>query len=191
MWTEGQEFVQTTVTKYERNVFNLFGGDTGFEDWLSGDNSYVWQTIEFHRRAAAARIGGTVRPTRARRCRPTPPATTTPISYERLADTDVDVFTGVTRVLRVEGSGTGGVAVPCTSGSTERGRAVLLNQDYGDTNFWEAAAVQAGDVDYNSDFLNSTITPRQWETGGGWLRTKTYHTEVTGVQGQKDYYSTR
>src|SRR5690606_485740 len=34
LWTEGQEKVTTTTYKYEKNSFNLFGGDTGFEDFL-------------------------------------------------------------------------------------------------------------------------------------------------------------
>src|SRR5262249_43433737 len=45
VWTEGQSLTQTTITRYEKRVFNLFGGGTGLEDWLAGDNSYVWQHI--------------------------------------------------------------------------------------------------------------------------------------------------
>ncbi|MFM9111346.1 MAG: beta strand repeat-containing protein, partial [Prochlorococcaceae cyanobacterium] len=32
-------------------------------------------------------------------------------------------------------------------------------------------------------------TTRQWSTGGGWLRKKTYHTQQTVIQGVKDYYT--
>src|SRR5262249_16046299 len=42
---------------------------------------------------------------------------------------------------------------------------------------------------YRSNFENETVTPKQWTEGSGWLRTKTYITEVTEVTGQKDYYT--
>jgi hypothetical protein len=32
-------------------------------------------------------------------------------------------------------------------------------------------------------------TTRNWTTGGGFLRKKTYHTQVTTIQGLKDYYT--
>ena len=43
----GQEKTTVIQTKYEDNSFNLFGGGTDFEDLISRDNSYKWQTTEF------------------------------------------------------------------------------------------------------------------------------------------------
>ncbi|MGI2027111.1 LEPR-XLL domain-containing protein [Endozoicomonas acroporae] len=47
VWTEGQSKTSTTVRKYEKKSFNLFGGNTNFDDWLAKDNSYKWKTVEF------------------------------------------------------------------------------------------------------------------------------------------------
>ena len=44
---QGQSLTQTTVKHYDKKTFNLFGGSTGFEDWLSADESYLWKTTEF------------------------------------------------------------------------------------------------------------------------------------------------
>lgn len=46
VWTEGQGKTKTTVRKYEKKSFNLFG-DNSFGDWLVKDKSYKWETIEF------------------------------------------------------------------------------------------------------------------------------------------------
>ncbi|WBA80116.1 hypothetical protein [Endozoicomonas sp. GU-1] len=46
VWTEGQSKTKTTVRKYEKKSFNLFG-DNSFGDWLVKDKSYKWETIEF------------------------------------------------------------------------------------------------------------------------------------------------
>ncbi|HBV62832.1 MAG TPA: hypothetical protein DEF45_07395, partial [Rhodopirellula sp.] len=40
-WTEGQSKTETTVTKYEQKSFNLFGGGTSFEDFISNDSGYT------------------------------------------------------------------------------------------------------------------------------------------------------
>ncbi|MGB0360766.1 MAG: hypothetical protein ACPGEF_05085, partial [Endozoicomonas sp.] len=47
VWTEGQGKTKTTVRKYEKKSFNLFGGNTDFDDWLAKDKSYKWETVEF------------------------------------------------------------------------------------------------------------------------------------------------
>ena len=46
VWTEGQSKTKTTVRKFEKKSFNLFG-DNAFGDWLVKDKSYKWETIEF------------------------------------------------------------------------------------------------------------------------------------------------
>jgi len=47
LWTEGQEKVKTVEQYFEKNSFNLFGGDTGLEDFLSGDVSALWTHTDF------------------------------------------------------------------------------------------------------------------------------------------------
>ncbi|MGB0600487.1 MAG: LVIVD repeat-containing protein, partial [Rubripirellula sp.] len=46
-WTEGQSKTETTVTKYEQKSFNLFGGGTSFEDFLSSDSGYTSRDIVY------------------------------------------------------------------------------------------------------------------------------------------------
>ncbi|MCJ8339821.1 MAG: LEPR-XLL domain-containing protein [Pseudomonadales bacterium] len=46
VWTEGQEKTKTTVYKYEKKSFNLFG-DNEFADFLVADTSYTWKNVEF------------------------------------------------------------------------------------------------------------------------------------------------
>ena len=75
-----------------------------------------------------------------------------------------------------------------TSGPT--GEVILTSTDYSDTSLWEVDnTVTEQLATYKSNFENMTVFTKEWETGGGWLRTKTYHTEVTIEQGQKDYYT--
>ena len=47
VWVEGQDKTQTTITKYEKKSFNLFG-DNAFADLLARDNSYKWREINYN-----------------------------------------------------------------------------------------------------------------------------------------------
>ena len=42
---------------------------------------------------------------------------------------------------------------------------------------------------YRSDYMNRFATNKQWETGGGYMKKKTYHTLNTETLGLKDYYT--
>ena len=46
LWVEGQDKTQTTITKYEKKSFNLFG-DNALADLLVKDNSWVSQDIVY------------------------------------------------------------------------------------------------------------------------------------------------
>ncbi|MDH5205300.1 MAG: hypothetical protein OEW36_06520, partial [Hylemonella sp.] len=193
LWTEGQERVQTTITKYEKNTFNLFGGNTGFEDWLSSDNAYKWKTFEFKDGApllesevlAVNGAGGALE---------TPAysdLTAYSIQYERLVDADVDVVSGVTSVYYVSPNGGSGGTPGYVYTAQFTGESILPNENFGNTDRWSKSAAPGSEAasTYRSDFLNRTIISEEWETGGGWLSTKTYHTKITEIAGQKDYYT--
>ncbi|UUZ48836.1 hypothetical protein LP420_40310 [Massilia sp. B-10] len=170
-------------------MFNLFGGGTGFEDWLSGDNSYVWKKFAFKDKLplleseALAIDGGSG-------ALGTPVFATDDaygISYSREFDKDVDVVPGVTTVWNHNLAP--GVAM---AGPTPAlpGEIILTQTDYNDTAIWTVnATVTDTTATYHSDFENRTIFAEEWQTGGGWLRTKTYHTQITEETGQKDYYT--
>jgi len=198
MWTEGQERVQTTVTKYEKSSFNLFGGGTGFEDWLATDNSYKWRTFVFTDGAPLlesevqalddSAVTGVDSPDYAEGKAYT-------ISYVRIEDLDVEVLTDTTTVKRVAsdasnaiyGAGTGGTVGTVYRWKLANAEIVLPNENYSDTDRWEATTLTT--ATYESDYVNKDYDVKNWETGGGWLRTKTYHTKITEIEGQKDYYT--
>ncbi|UUZ54414.1 hypothetical protein LP419_39705 [Massilia sp. H-1] len=171
-------------------MFNLFGGGTGFEDWLSGDNSYVWKKFAFKDKlplleSEALAIDG------SSGALGTPVFATDDaygISYSREFDKDVDVVPGVTTVWNHNLAP--GVAGGWTYTGALPGEIILTQTDYNDTAIWTVnATVTDTTATYHSDFENRTIFAEEWQTGGGWLRTKTYHTQITEETGQKDYYT--
>ncbi|HET6787449.1 MAG TPA: hypothetical protein VFH49_05785, partial [Aquabacterium sp.] len=191
VWVEGQEKVKTEVTKYEKNSFNLFGGNTGFEDWLSSDNSYKWRTVNYTDEtplleSEAAGIiggsGGTAAPVYADDKAYT-------VAYEQVSDPDVNLESGVTTVwddLNYSGQGVRGYRY-IGAVNTE---TILPGEDFSDAARWQyEAGITDGNATYNSSFKNYTMTVDEWETGGGWLREKTYHTKITIITGLKDYYT--
>ena len=201
IWTEGQEFTQTTVRKYEKKTFNLFGGATNFEDWLSGDNSYKWQTIEFTDDYPLLESEGLVAPGDAEM--PSyAPGTVYTIYYERQTDIDIDAIPGVTQVRDISNDKIYEFDVNATPRevalvSVDEGTGVVTPivdfeadpdwiyvGDHGGGEFENPAANR-----FDSDFKNYSITVDEWTTGGGWLRTKTVHTLTTQVEGKKDYYT--
>ena len=44
-------------------------------------------------------------------------------------------------------------------------------------------------IQFHRSVDTRTITSRSWTTGGGWLRSRTNHTEVTIIEGQTDYFT--
>ncbi|MBW6493254.1 MAG: hypothetical protein K0B16_01635 [Burkholderiaceae bacterium] len=192
VWTEGQELTQTIITKYEQKKFNLVGGNTSFEDWVSKDNNYKWRKYEFtdprpllesEALTLETGTGGTDTPSFA-------DGDAYGISYVRKSDTWVDLESGITTVYRNADGGTGGTVGNIYRYAGTTGEGYLPGEDYGDTGRWtDLGAGSPAGATYESSFENSTYTAREWTTGGGWLRNKTYHTEITETRGMKDYYT--
>ncbi|MGD8418835.1 MAG: hypothetical protein PVJ78_00250, partial [Gammaproteobacteria bacterium] len=192
-WVEGQDKTQTTITKYEKKSFNLFG-DNAFADLLVADSSYKWRDIKYTDKqplleSETLEVAGTAgAPVYAA-------GTAYTIDYQEERDTSV---TGVTNVTHVRDGGTWYKYVGIDNANLE-----LPDQDYGDTNNWVVdnsySATQDPDPDigfnrpelnqYLSSFQNKVIDGDTWTTGGGWLRKKTVHTKITEVVGLKDVYT--
>jgi Ca2+-binding RTX toxin-like protein len=199
LWTEGQEKVKTEVTKYEKNTFNLFGGNTSFEDWIDSDNSYKWKTVEFTDGTPLLESEVLVMVGDADPQDGTSPApagvagTAYTLSYELRVDTDIDAVQNVTKVFDNRPGGTG-KGYKYIGPNTE---LVLPEQDYTDAAKWQedasvtqaAAEASVDDQVYLATFQNFSTTAEEWTTGGGWLREKTYHTKITTISGQKDFYT--
>jgi len=189
LWTEGQEFTQTTVYKYEKKSFNLFG-DNALADWLVGDDSYVWKTIEFTdekpllESEVLVKQGTLELPSYAS-------GMVYAIGYERQVDNDVKLVPGVTQVRYLANT-----TVYRYKAAAPAAEVVLSLVDYPNDGNWEALDPQPGSFEedpannkFDSDYVNYDITTEKWTTGGGWLRKKTVHTKITWIEGKKDYYT--
>ncbi|NLE26938.1 MAG: hypothetical protein GX625_16665, partial [Clostridiaceae bacterium] len=192
VWTDGQGATRTTVYKYEKKSFNLFG-DNALADWLVADNSYKWREISFtddYYLLFSESLVDTVSS-----------GVVYSLEYEQLADVAVDVLKDITLVrdlstgiiyrYRGDDGELALVSVDITTG------ALTPIIDYAGSDDWEVA----GDVDpatyeenpavnqLDSDYRNYSFDVKKWTTGGGWLRKKTVHTLITQIESIKDYYT--
>jgi hypothetical protein len=193
LWTEGQESTKTTVTKYEKRSFNLFG-DNNLADWLAKDKSYKWRTVEF--RDAVPLLESEVLVLEGTEESPAyADGRAYSIEYEQKTDTSVDVTPGVTLVKWLTANG-GDSKVYRYKADAPSADLVLSTVNYATDANWEildpqpaSFAEDPANNKFDSDYENYSITMRQWTTGGGWLRYKTVHTLITEIEGQKDYYT--
>ncbi|HYR14149.1 MAG TPA: hypothetical protein VEQ67_08020, partial [Mycobacterium sp.] len=200
LWTEGQEKVKTVEQYFEKNSFNLFGGSTGLEDWLSGDVAALWTHTDFIDGAPMLEsevlaLDNSTNTTGPGGTPATPGyaiGTAWSEKYELRVDNDISAIQNVTKVFddRVGHTHTGYKYIGPNAD------LVLPTQDYGDTKLWAPASVTAADADasksddiFRATFENYTIKVTQGERGGGWLQTKTYWTDIVQTFGQKDFYT--
>src|SRR5204862_919009 len=103
------------------------------------------------------------------------------INYQLKNDTLIDAHKGITQVYDMAG-GKGYVF------NGTNGKIHLPTQNYAtDTANWTpntsvtllSVDASTSDEKYRSTLENFTLKHRDWTTGGGWLRTKTIHTEIT------------
>jgi hypothetical protein len=203
IWTEGQEATQTTITVYEDKSFNLFGGDTGFEDWLESDKQWKSRDtfftddsplLESEVRAAIGEVddaGQLLVPDYVNSAVDVNSAVAYSIQFVQKNDEAVEVLPNST-VVKYVGDGTKGTVghrYQYNVGSKE------VDIRLPDVNFnssdWTdvTASTTEGEVDYESSFLNKTVTGKVEEEGGGWLQEKTVRTTIIEVIGIKDYYT--
>ena len=191
LWTEGQEKTKTTYFLYVQKSFNLIGGGTGFEDWLSADSELVDTDIFFTDFAPLLEsevmaLESGANEDNGQVATPDDVAGNDyTILYQLMKDNDVDLLQGNTTVWHViEEQGYRFV------GTNREG--VLPIENYGGADWELDATVNADNATYKSDFENFTRLPdppRQWQEGGGWLQEKRFYTEFTEIGGLKDYYT--
>jgi Ca2+-binding RTX toxin-like protein len=184
LWSEGQEKVKATVTKYEKRSFNLFG-DNFLADLLAKDRSYQWRRTRFTdeqpilESEILARDGEGTKPSYA-------DGQAYTILYEQRTDRDVEAKQNVTVVQDVST----GKVYRWIGENTE---LVLPEQNYADNEDWDEISPglfdESNSNHFRSDFENQTFQSKSWTTGGGWLRTKTRHLRVTETEGLVDFYT--
>src|SRR5258708_3337387 len=207
VWTEGQSLTQTELRHYDKESFNLFGGGTGFEDWLASDNSYKWKTNEFtdprpllesEALAIEGGSGGDANPSFTN-------GDAYGISYVRQGDPTVAVTQNITTVWDVSqgGGASGGWRYIGVTARVQLTASGVLPARGASNDSWEwhneiteppdtfthLPAATSTSADYRSDFENQSHQVKQWTEGGGWLQTKHDITEVTTITGKKDYYT--
>jgi hypothetical protein len=210
VWVEGQALTKTTITKYEKNSFNLLG-DNALADWLVGDNSWVSKDVEYtdkkpllesetlEQEGALDANNRLLLPAYA-----TDDAYT--IRYQQIGDPKIDAVKDQTKVY-VGGNESTGLGGTWYLYKGENAKLLLPSQTYaGNPDVWAPvpASVSASypvdpDPDvgvlnralnqYPDSFQNKSIDADTWTTGGGWLRYKTVHTKITEIEGLKDVYT--
>ncbi|MCP4707532.1 MAG: hypothetical protein GY869_02815, partial [Planctomycetes bacterium] len=203
VWTEGQEWTKTTVSKYEKNSFNLFG-DNIIADWLASDNSYKWRTIDYTQDFPLLESE-----TREKDGTPEAPPYAAgqvyTIQYEQKLDVDIEAFPGITlvrdiddnkKVYRYSASAPEAEVSLVRIVNLETGEVESIidypndpNWEYDDTINGETFVEDPAQNKFDSDYRNYDIDVEPWTTGGGWLRKKTVHTLTTQIEGIKDYYT--
>jgi hypothetical protein len=182
-WVEGQAFSQVEVRKYEENSFNLVGANWSF---LVGNNDYKFRTVQYTDARPLLESELLLDATEL------PPFIVDQdygLAFELVRNTQVPMLEGVTQVRDVRTS-----KIYTWVGSNVP--VELTSADFSDSNLWEDTGLRAtfdfeniAANQYNSSFQNYTYEQRDWTTGGGWLRQKTYHTETITETGFKDYYT--
>jgi hypothetical protein len=197
VWVEGQEKVQTTVSKYETKSFNLLG-DNALADALVRDDSWKWRDIYFtdEQPLLESEVLACANNTTTATCSVYGTTTKAPayandqtyaIRFVTVNDTLVKVIPNVTVVKWVVGTGATNKLYRYKGDGTTTVDLYLPTQNYADTAVWtEVTGVTAT---YENSFENYTLTVKKWTTGGGWLRYKTRHTLTTEIVGKKDYYT--
>ncbi|MDX6677735.1 MAG: hypothetical protein QOE31_1787, partial [Solirubrobacteraceae bacterium] len=200
VWVEGQAKTTTTVTKFEKNSFNLFG-DNGLADLLSADGGWEWRNVTFTDNRPLLESEVLACRTDASGCRIYSSVVGSPayansseytIEYVQKENQLVQVIGAVT-IVQV-GTGTATVKRYRHTGTATL-NLLLPSETYTDTAQWTdvtsstACTGTTGPTCYDSQYRNYSYTVDSWTTGGGWLRKKTVHTLITVVQGLKDYYT--
>ncbi|MBF0186114.1 MAG: hypothetical protein HQM06_17230, partial [Magnetococcales bacterium] len=212
IWVEGQEKTRVVVNTYEQKSFNLLGFDW---DALAADSSAVSTDTQFRdstpllesevpvqlNAGYAYYIGYEQRrdTSIAMVKNVTEVVDVSGLNWSDSSQYNANMNQVELSVYRYIGSAAQEVLHDSTSG---------LQADFTDTSKWERAkdAVTGKDKvvigylaaktsytnkndKYLSTFENETKDSKTWTTGGGWLREKTVHTEVTTVTGLKDFYT--
>ncbi|MFO0942485.1 MAG: hypothetical protein U0930_17240 [Pirellulales bacterium] len=201
VWVEGQEKTKVEVRKFEKKSFNLFG-DNAFGDLLVKDDSYVWKTVNFRDAVPVLESEVVYSPTLQGNgsANPSDPlayivGNAYTIKYTQSPDRDVTLVPGQTIVHLKDGfdpaRGKAGFYYRIRSNVTTNLEVILPDENYLDNSRWEEFSSNPGSLQntVESDFENYKQTVKRWTTGGGWLRKKTMHTEVTTISGVTDYYT--
>jgi Ca2+-binding RTX toxin-like protein len=195
VWVDGQDKTQTTITKYEKNHFNLVG-ENAISDFLAADNSYKWRDIKYTDRVPLL-LSETLEQEGVDGVPLYAYGDAFTIEYEEQRNTDISGNTNVTHV-----STDGGTTWYKYVGPNNA-KLFLPSQNYADESKWVEDETYVGQADpdpdigfnrpelhqYLSSFENRIYDVDEWQTGGGWLRKKTYHTKITEVLGLKDIYT--
>ena len=169
---------------------------------LVKDNSYKWQTINFRDAQPILESEVVYSPKLLPNGSPDPsdPLSYTvgkayTIEYSQTPDRDVDLVPGTTIIRVVDNippaRGVQGDYYRLKADVTTGLSSILADENYKDATRWEHFTSNPGS-DANtadSDYENYSQDVKRWSTGGGWLRKKTLHTEVTTISGLTDYYT--
>ncbi|MFK8111404.1 MAG: hypothetical protein AB8B91_04360, partial [Rubripirellula sp.] len=204
-WVEGQDKTRVTVEKFEKRSFNLFG-DNAFGDFLVRDGSFKWETVNFRDSQPLLESEFLFSPSSPNSEGQIPTyafGTGYTIQYSQELDGSVDIDPGdIVQVLsNVPSNRKNSNADFYRYLPNAPGEFVLGDQDYTVASVWDPITRgSAGEPTPNSKgiypsnvvsstFVNQSQAVRRWSTGGGWLRKKTRHTEVTTITGLTDYYT--
>jgi hypothetical protein len=188
MWVEGQEATKVEVSKYEKKSFNLVGVSW---DFLAADDSYEWKNTEFKdaEPLLESEIIAYVNGEDSEKLPDYAEDMVYTIKYEQKEDLRIELIQDVTEVrhnfaMIYRYIGENGVKLE------------LSEADYTDTETWEFIRPNDGiwqpnpsQNRFDSTYKGKASYIKSWETGGGWLQEKTYHTKLTTMTGVKDYYT--